>query len=90
MGNGVVASGGVWREGPFARSHQAPTSCEVPAFPHPPTHPPPRNGTSVYATSWAADAVDNDVIYPMAWDTTNRAIPGIDRTAYYQSSCAAC
>jgi hypothetical protein len=28
--------------------------------------------------------------YPMAWDTDNKGIPGIDRTTFYQEACKAC
>lgn len=46
--------------------------------------------TSFFATSFAADSLTNGVIYPMAWDVNNRAIPGVDRTEYYVDACAAC
>ena len=44
------------------------------------------NGTQVYATKWES----NGTVYPMAWDYENREVPGVDRSAYYQSSCGAC
>lgn len=45
------------------------------------------NGTEVYAARW----VQSDRIrYPMAWDMQNEAIPGIDRTEYYQEVCNKC
>jgi transglutaminase-like putative cysteine protease len=43
-------------------------------------------GTMVYATRWAREGTT----YPMAWDTTNTEVPGVNRTEYYQQACNAC
>ena len=45
------------------------------------------NGTKFYA---AAFDQSRKVRYPMAWDLSNLAIPGIDRTDYYQDVCNKC
>jgi len=45
------------------------------------------NGTTVFASAYNQNRVTR---YPLAWDMGNSAIPGIDRTAYYQRLCAAC
>ena len=44
------------------------------------------DGTMVYATRWAREGTT----YPMAWDTTNTEVPGVNRTEYYQQACNAC
>ena len=45
------------------------------------------NGTEVFASRYEQAA---QVRYPMAWDLQNTAIPGEDRTSYYQQVCNAC
>eukprot|EP00927_Polykrikos_kofoidii_P069015 TRINITY_DN6440_c0_g1_i1.p1 TRINITY_DN6440_c0_g1~~TRINITY_DN6440_c0_g1_i1.p1 ORF type:complete len:421 (+),score=27.54 TRINITY_DN6440_c0_g1_i1:96-1358(+) len=45
-------------------------------------------GTQVFATAWDRQA--NKVVYPMAWDLSNRDIAGVDRTDYYHSVCSKC
>merc|ERR1711879_1101771 len=32
----------------------------------------------------------NSTIYPMAWDLSNRQIPGVDRSSFYNSLCQKC
>eukprot|EP00928_Gymnodinium_smaydae_P073235 TRINITY_DN56472_c0_g1_i1.p1 TRINITY_DN56472_c0_g1~~TRINITY_DN56472_c0_g1_i1.p1 ORF type:complete len:377 (+),score=41.18 TRINITY_DN56472_c0_g1_i1:14-1144(+) len=44
--------------------------------------------TKVYATTF--DRSDGTIVYPMAWDLKNRAIPGIDRSEYYTATCTRC
>lgn len=51
-----------------------------------PSHFPSPNDTPVYAARFNATGVP----YPMAWDPSNTAIPGVDRTSYYGSVCNAC
>ena len=45
------------------------------------------NGTTFFA---AAFEQSRKIRYPMAWDISNVAIPGIDRTDYYQDVCNRC
>ena len=45
------------------------------------------NGTTFYA---AAFDQSRSIRYPMAWDLQNIAIPGIERTDYYQDVCNKC
>jgi hypothetical protein len=45
------------------------------------------NGTQVFAARFKQDET---VRYPMAWDLTNKEIPGEDRSLYYQAVCNAC
>lgn len=45
------------------------------------------NGTKFYSARWKQSST---VRYPMAWDLTNREIPGDDMTEFYQSTCKAC
>uniref|UniRef100_A0A7S2BQR0 Transglutaminase-like domain-containing protein n=1 Tax=Octactis speculum TaxID=3111310 RepID=A0A7S2BQR0_9STRA len=47
------------------------------------------NGTQFFAARWDSEAAEGTV-YPMAWDLDNLNIPGVDRTDYYATACAAC
>ena len=45
------------------------------------------NNTRVYAARWDQTS---EMRYPMAWDVTNTAIPGVEMTDQYQKQCGAC
>lgn len=44
--------------------------------------------TKVFASRFDRHA--NTSIYPMAWDTANRDIPGVDRSLFYTDACSSC
>jgi len=44
--------------------------------------------TTAFAPQY--DRHTNTSIYPMAWDLANLNVPGVDRTAYYNTLCQAC
>lgn len=44
--------------------------------------------TTAFAPQY--DRHSNTSIYPMAWDTANLNVPGVDRTAYYNALCRPC
>ena len=49
------------------------------------------NGTQVFAALFRQRNENGErTVYPMAWDLSNEAIPGEDRTAYYQYACNQC
>jgi len=50
-------------------------------------HFPVPNDTPVFAAQFDRSS---GVVYPMAWDPDNEAIPGVDRTAYYAETCSKC
>ena len=44
--------------------------------------------TKTYAAKF--DRSGDFMVYPMAWDMANKNIPGVNRTAFYNTVCGQC